>query len=361
MRTFAAALALAAWGIPALAQTNVQIYGSLDVGVDVVSDVSGSSLWAVNSGRRSPDRFGFRGSEDLGGGLQAFFRLESGLNTDTGAATRPDTLFNRYAAVGLQSATWGSLSFGHMPDFMYEWLPATSNAVPGISASFNPGNLDNLANRFQLDNAIKYESPTLGGFQFGAMNGFGEAADSHATNRRYAFGAQYRNDGLRLVAAYSMFHNRTVDVRGTFGIGSLLGQVIAPGGMFAADRYRVQGLGAAYDIGIFTPHLTLTDVKFGNRVGDATQRNVQLGVNVDVTANKVNVLGLSAGRSTFADREYKQINLFASHFLSKRTQAYVGLDHMKADGPGVRAALFGYQPSSDDKQTLLRVGMQHQF
>lgn len=248
-----------------------------------------------------------------------------------------------------------------MPDFMYEWLPSTSNAVPGISASFNPGNLDNLANRAQLDNAIKYESPSFGGFQFGAMNGFGEVPTSHATNRRYAFGAQYRQEKVRVVAAYSMFHNRTVDVRGTFGLGALLGQTLAPGAMFAADRFRTQGVGAAYEIGRFTPHVTVTDVKLSNRNGDASQRNYQLGVNMDVTGNKINLLGLSFGRSTFTDREYRQVNLFASHLLSKRTQAYAALGHMQADGPGARAALFGYQPSSDDKQTLVRVGVQHQF
>jgi predicted porin len=244
---------------------------------------------------------------------------------------------------------------------MYEWVSPTSNAVPGISASFNPGNLDNLANRTQLDNAVKYESPSFGGFQFGAMNGFGESADSFGTNRRYAFGAQYRHTNLRVAAAYSMYHDRAVDIRGVFGLGSLLGQVIAPNGMFAADRFRVQGLGASYEIGAFTPHATITDVKISNDNGDESQRNYQLGVNVDVSGNKINLVGLSFGRSTFADREYQQINLFASHLLSKRTQIYVGLNYMKADGDGARAALFGYQPSSDDSQALVRVGMQHQF
>lgn len=64
-----------------------------------------------------------------------------------------------------------------MPDFLYEYLRFTSNGFLGSAHFFHPGNLDNQANQFQLDNAIKYESPTFAGFTFGTMNGFGEQPD----------------------------------------------------------------------------------------------------------------------------------------------------------------------------------------
>jgi predicted porin len=360
-KSLAAGLVLATAAASSLAQSNLQIYGSVDAGLDFISNVGGSSLGALNTGRRSPDRFGFRGVEDLGGGLGAFFRLESGINLDTGSFTRTDVAFNRYALVGLEHRGVGSLSLGHMPDFMYEYLAPLSNAVPGLSASFSPGNLDNLANQFQLDNAIKFESADFGGFQAGAMYGFGEVPNSSSKSERYAAGVQYRNEALRVGLAYSMFHNRTADVRGLFGLNTLLGQTIAPGAQFNADRFRTEGIGASYAIGRFTPHVLVTDVSLGNAVGRTSLRNVEAGVNIDPFGDHLNVIGISGAHSTFTDRTFNQVNLFASHLLSKRTQVYVGINHQHAKGAGATAGLFGYGRSSDGNQTVYRVGFQNQF
>ena len=358
-KLLAATLALgAAAAGPALAQSSLQIYGSVDAGVDYISNAGGSSMAAMNTGRRSPDRFGFRGTEDLGGGLAAFFRLESGFNLDTGTSTRAD-FFNRYSAVGLQSRGIGSLSFGHMPDFMYDYLAPVSNAVPGLSASFNPGNLYNLANQFQLDNAIRFESAEFGGFQAGAMYGMGEQQNSTTGGDRRALGAQYRNGPLRVAAAYSLFHGRAVDVRTLFGVTSLFGQTIAPGTTFNATRYRTEGIGASYAIGRFTPHVLYTDVSLGNGNGRAEQRNWQVGVNIDPLGDKLNVIGISGGHSTFQDRTFNNVNLFAAHLLSQRTQVYAGVNFQHAKG--TTAGLFGYARSSDDRQAVFRVGIQNTF
>ncbi len=346
----------------ALAQSSVQLYGSVDAGVDYVSNAGGSRLNAVNSGRRSPDRFGFQGSEDLGGGLQAFFKLESGLNLDTGTNTRPDVFFNRYSIIGVRSATLGTVTAGHMPDFMYEYVSPTSNSVPGISSSFTPGNLDNLANQFQMDNAIKYESPVMGGFQFGAMNGFGESALGFSTARKIGVGAQYRGSALRVAAGYSMYHDRTADVRGIFDLSTLLGQNIAAGSLFTTTKFRTAGVGASYAVGLFTPHVLVSDVNLANANGNESLRHYEAGVNIDISGgSKVDLLGLSVARSSFTTRHYQQINLFASHLFSKTVQVYAGLARVQADGPGALAGLFGYTKSTTDSQTLLRVGFQQQF
>lgn len=357
----AAALVLGAAGATSFAQSSVQLYGAVDGGVDYISNAGGRHLTAINSGRRSPDRFGFRGVEDLGGGLGAFFRLESGFNSDTGAMTRPDLFFNRYSIVGLQQRGVGSVSLGHMPDFMYEYLASHSNALPGLSAAFNPGNLDNLANQFQVDNAIKLESAEFGGFQGGVMYGPGEVANGGSKGDRFAAGVQYRGGPLRVAAAYSMFHDRTADVRGLFGVTSLLGQTLNPGTQFAANRFRTEGIGASYTIGRFTPHLLLTDVSLGNTVGHASLRNVQAGVNIDPLGDQRNVIGISAAHSTFEGRSFDQANLFAAHLLSKRTQVYAGLNSARSKGAGTTAGMFGYARSSTDRQTVLRVGVQHMF
>jgi predicted porin len=354
----ATALALATLSVAAHAQqSSVTVYGSLDGGVDYVSNAGGHSDKAVNTGRRSPDRFGFRGTEDLGAGLGAFFRIENGFNTDTGTSTRPTVFWNRFAQVGLQQAGVGSATLGHMPDFMYEYLAQHSNALPGISGFFSPGNLDNLANQFQFDNAVKFESAEFGGFQAGAMAGLSETAG--VKNNR-GFGLQYRSEALKVSAAYSMAANRPVDVRGLFGVTSLLGQPVAAGSMFNARRFRSAGIGASYTLGLFTPHLLVTDVSLGNDAGRTSERNVHAGVVIDVSGGKkVDTVHVSYGRSTFLDRRFNELNLFASHAFSRRTQVYAAVGHQRADN--TTAGLFGYTKSSTDTQTVVRIGVQNMF
>ena len=78
----AAAAALAA---PAMAQTSsVTLYGIADAALVSTSNSAGSRRTAIDSGVLQSSRFGFRGTEDLGGGLSALFVLESGFNLDTG-------------------------------------------------------------------------------------------------------------------------------------------------------------------------------------------------------------------------------------------------------------------------------------
>lgn len=63
---------------PVWAQSSVTLYGSIDVGVDFVSNTQGKQLFQESSGKRQPDRWGLLIKEDLGGGNTAFARLESG-------------------------------------------------------------------------------------------------------------------------------------------------------------------------------------------------------------------------------------------------------------------------------------------
>src|SRR5688500_13267011 len=88
---------LGAFAGAASAQTNVTIYGVADVGIARTdSDAPGSNAtWGLNSGIQSGSRLGFRGTEDLGGGLSAIFQLENGFNIDTGGLATANTLFNR--------------------------------------------------------------------------------------------------------------------------------------------------------------------------------------------------------------------------------------------------------------------------
>jgi predicted porin len=340
------------------AQSSAAVYGSIDSGVDYVTNIAGSRQWAVNSGRRSPDRFGFRGTEDLGDGLFGFFRIEGGYASDTGTQINPSVFWNRYVLVGIGSKTWGSVYLGHYPDFMYEYLSPLGNAVPGLSSSFNPGQLDFPG--VTLDNTLTYESSVINGLQFGVMNGFGESATSFKTNRRYALGARYSYGPLRLGAAYTVINNRVVDIRGLFGLTTFLGQPIAAGTQFTATASRTTGLGGSYAVGLFTPHVLFTHLRFENQNGASSLRNFQGGVNIDASGgSKTDVLGLSYGRYVLQNVKSNQYNLFFSHYFSPTLQVYTGLSQIKTAN-GV-AGFNGYAKSSTGTQSLFRVGIHKLF
>jgi predicted porin len=362
LKILATALVLGLAATAASAQSSVTLFGSIDEGIDYLTNAGGSRLWAANAGKRSPDRIGFRGQEDLGGGTSAFFRIETGFNSDAGTQSNATTFWNRFAGVGVQHKTLGSVSLGRMPDFMYEYVPPANNAQPGISAAFSVGNLDGLANQFPINNAVKYETPIWGGFQFGAMNGFGEVVNSFNTNRAYSLGAKYADGPLRIVSSWNVYNNRTVDVRGLFGYTSLLGQAIPAGGLFNANHYRTWGLGGTYTVGLFTPNLLVTDVKFDNAVGSASVRNYHAGLAMDVSGGKkVDVARVSYSRTHFLDEHFNQYNVFFSHNLSLRTQVYSGVSLQKAQGALAKAGFTGYTKSSSDAQTIVRIGVWHLF
>ncbi len=103
MKTTLFAIAAMSLAGTAAAQSNVTLYGSIDEGVAYINSLksgasSGSAL-RMDPGTMQPDRFGLRGSEDLGGGTQAIFQLESGFLGDTGSSVVAGKLFNRTAWV----------------------------------------------------------------------------------------------------------------------------------------------------------------------------------------------------------------------------------------------------------------------
>ena len=134
--------ALTAPGLAMAQSANVSLYGLLDVRVDqskyssnTASTVGSLSKWHMSGGQ--PNYIGFRGSEDLGGGLSAFFQIESQIFTDA----RPDVssqahtnaLFGgRPTFLGLRSTSWGELSAGYQ-DSVYKDVQKVWNVGAGAA------------------------------------------------------------------------------------------------------------------------------------------------------------------------------------------------------------------------------------
>jgi predicted porin len=206
-KSLVALAALAVAGI-ASAQSSVTLFGVVDAAVSGVSnkteDVFGNSITTsrtglTNSGYNS-SRLGFRGTEDLGGGLAASFWLEAGLTNDNGntggniannGEVRTTGLFNRRSTVSLSGA-FGEVRLGrdYTPTFWNDTVfdPFGTNGVGtnlistanGYSSSgaANSGFTENFQ-YVRASNSIGYFlPPNLGGFYGQVMYAFGEKTNT---------------------------------------------------------------------------------------------------------------------------------------------------------------------------------------
>ncbi|WP_233873909.1 porin [Paraburkholderia adhaesiva] len=182
------------------AQSSVTLYGIISEGISYISNSNGHSTFRMESGVTSSSRWGFKGVEDLGGGLKAVFQLENGFDINSGAAAQRGALFGRRAFVGLSSDRFGTLIAGNDYDFIYDYVTFYTNTGQfGGDYSFHLGDdIDRLAGE-QLHNAVRYESPVIAGFTAGAMYSFSNVAGSFAGTstvpRAMSFGLKWSPNG----------------------------------------------------------------------------------------------------------------------------------------------------------------------
>lgn len=167
--------------VAAFAQaSSVEIYGRANVGLDNYS-ATGATAGSANDfkGRNriydSFSRLGFRGSEDLGGGLRAVFLLESGVNFDTGSGNgqsgQPNaatgTLASRLGHVGLASRDWGQLTFGKSNVF---WVNGPIEQIGANYVNLSAFVSSGIFGRgmgvgvARQSNVVQYTSPLMNGF-----------------------------------------------------------------------------------------------------------------------------------------------------------------------------------------------------
>ena len=172
------------------------------------ADISTTSMDSPNS------RLGFRGSEDLGGGMKAIFQLEMGFGVDTGLNSSATSLFSRDTWIGLQ-AGFGTVRLGSM-DTVYKNLGDTMSFLGVASGNFistsnilsKPGIGSSSSASFHLRraNSVVYESPELGGVQFLFDYSLGEVANDFTRGNVISTGIKYAAGPLYAAIAYER-HN----------------------------------------------------------------------------------------------------------------------------------------------------------
>ena len=156
----------------AFAQSNVQIYGAIDMGFSHRGDsfLKGvKSQNAIDSGISDGNRLGFKGTEDLGNGLKALFTMEAGFLADTGMhdGFAGGGMFTRLALVGLTSDSMGTVVAGRLLNPQYAFLTSLDPFGEGTVGTYlnAVGNDVNAAVVIpRLANAVAYVSPTFSGF-----------------------------------------------------------------------------------------------------------------------------------------------------------------------------------------------------
>lgn len=209
------------------AQTDVQFYGKLYPQLTTYTLGEGSSVGtavstlvkpitakaASNSGQgmeSSNSYIGFRGTENLGGGMSAIFQLEGAIGIDDGTSPK-NILFNRDTFVGLKG-NFGTVKLGGRMDTVYKVL-ADQIGFFGVSSGNNVHSSNILAQggfgssgaeRFheRPNNTVMYASPDMAGFQALLGYSLGEVANSRTLGNIYSVGGKYDRGPVYLALAY---------------------------------------------------------------------------------------------------------------------------------------------------------------
>ncbi|MDN7858505.1 porin [Burkholderia cepacia] len=371
----AAALACAAC-VPAIghAQSSVTLYGILDAGITYVNNTGGSHVVKFDDGVAYGNRFGLKGTEDLGGGLKAVFTLESGFRLGTGQLGFGGAEFGRQAYVGLQN-DWGTLSFGNQLDITNELVSIYNISAWGSGYAIHQGDFDRF-NGDRLPNSVKFLSNDLSGFKFGAMYSFGNVAGNFHRNSAWSAGASFTKGDFSIGAAYTRLNNPNgiyaFDPYAMIGTHTFLGQqtvTVDPAtgartDLFAntpmnVDSQGTFGIGSSYTIGKLTldANFSYTTIK---SFGQSSHMQVYEGGGL---YQFTPALSLIAGyqHTRFEGHHWNQGTAGLHYLLSKRTDVYISGDYLRAS-QGVDAVVgYSFTPSTTQTQADVRIGMRHSF
>lgn len=318
-KTLIAAAALLA-GVAAQAQVNV--YGNVDLSFgsfEEFNDAGGTdSIAKVESGVHTGSFIGFKGQEDLGGGLKAFFVLESDIGADEGATA--DNFWARTSELGL-AGDFGTVKLGNSRTLGFL-----------ANAAYNPFPVTGLMNTSQITNgygnyanSITYTSPNLSGFTVAAQAAMSEV---DGVDNAFALALNYAAGPLAVGFNYSTEQNTTTAVEDFLGLDA---GDLGPVGIADVDRWT---LGASYDFGAAKLFGQYGQNKFEFNGDDAKTKAFQLGVTVPVSAQGTILASFAQNKIDDTDFKVRDFSVAYDHALSKRTSAYVGLKSLRFSAPG---------------------------
>lgn len=284
---------LSAVGQLALAQSSTTIYGVADMGLVLERGGAAGSINKLTSGVGYGSRLGFRGTEDLGGGLSARFVLEAGILMDTGASAQGGLLFGRQAFVGL-GGHGGTVTFGR------QYTPYYWNLLT-VADPFLTGYAGTAANLMantggRANNMVLYTSPTVGGVTGELAYSFGEVAGNNSASRAFGGALGYSNGALNLKISHHDANNAT-----------------------ATDSARNTLIAGNYNFGVAKAHLAYA---WNKGSGTLDSNDLLLGATVPFGAHRVLASYIMKNDQSAANRDARQAAVGYVYNLSKRTEMY---------------------------------------
>src|SRR5574337_180523 len=242
----AALASLGGFAGAASAQSSVTVFGVVDESINYIENKNAAGAknksWYLAANQLNSNRLGFRGVEDLGGGLQAGFWLEAGMNNGTGYAgggsgnvSNTDTpsgqLFNRRSTVSLMGK-WGEVRLGrdYNPSF-WNWVFFDVNGANGLGQAVNLASPlgSGVGTIARTNNAVQYFLPSgLGGLYGQFMYGLGQSATGTSGNKYAGGRLGWAAGPFDVAAAYSETE------RGKTGVGT-------------SDKFKDWNIGGSWD------------------------------------------------------------------------------------------------------------------
>ncbi|MBK9521528.1 MAG: porin [Rhodocyclaceae bacterium] len=342
-------IALAVAGLASsgvFAQTNVTMYGKIDMSYEASSGDFGTKTSGINSGGHDASRIGFRGEEALGNGMKVIFGLEYQLRSDANsgignlpAGSGGGSVQSRQTYVGL-SGGFGEVKAGRVyttgDNFggKYDSLDAANSYSPLQYFAFATGtSISNGA----VSNAIAYKSPAFYDVTVRSFYGFG------ASNAGTTCAAPACNgDNVAYVGGATNDQQRNYGVgfdydKGPLSIGFVYSGASDINNVSGVNR-KDWGVAGTYDFGMAALYGTYQGDKLQNAFGVTTAKWELYSLGVTVPVTKADLLRLmyaqldsklpgAAGNNRGAD----SWGAVFEHSLSKRTIAYAGYNHMSND------------------------------
>lgn len=360
---------------------NVDVYGRIDTGLSYVHyDETGLSdakdTLSLDSGMSSGNRWGLKGSEDLGNGYQVGFVLESGFDADTGALGAGG-IFGREATLRV-SGPFGSIYAGRMGR-----IGSDAGSVGFYAGSVSPfgSGWGKMAGHFAVtanydsryNNALAYVSPKVGPVTVYAQYTMGNTTENESgDDRLFSLGAQADFGALQVlglveylnkksVAGTTVYDDSQYDDSYTINLGGSYDFSVAK--VFLAGQYfkaapNYAGMKANYAKLVEGEEWRYSFDGFGVNVGATAPIGAgQFLVSAGYGKGDLNIDTKDAKRS--ADAYIIQVGY--TYPLSKRTNLYAGAGYMQTSMEDGITNTDSTTSDKDFKTTQVMFGLLHKF
>lgn len=356
-------------------QSSVQLYGIVDVGIRHTTNEGankGGKTQMIGGGM-SQSRWGINITEDLGGGLAAIANLEARFLADTGEQAAASNFFQQ-SWVGLRSKSFGQVTLGRQYNMLFDLVTSTYASFPysPYMEAYKPEIGMSMGAR--ASNMVKYLAefgPVRGALQysFDENNTLAKAGTGVSTSGAIKTAGGYLRYSQSGISAGAGYLGTTLPA-GTKVDAWTLGGSYRVGPWYLNLGYGLNkrkdafqpGLGGLVDQGLLNAYWTGSS-NGGFVAGDANKRQMykmgfgyQLTPQVNVGAHYYHAKQSGSVTGTFNGKADFLVAV-VDYAFSKRTDAYVALDHTKTSG-GAGVML---DANGATKRTGFTVGLRHRF